>query len=190
MGVVAVTGFNNLGSQSTNGGPQTNHFSVWSGIDSISYTRGAHLFKFGGEIHDTLFSGSKSLTNDNGTFDFGRLPLSLSPAQRSPLEDFLSGYCGHGKRILVGNPTLSQPLAYNRYALFAQDDWRIRPTNHFEPRRAMGIRAARLNAEITSWAISIRTPPSGLVQETGATPSMPSQASLFAAPRISLGRHR
>ncbi len=51
---------------------QANHFSVWSGIDSLSYTHGNHLFKFGGEIHDTLFSGSKSLTNDNGTFDFGK----------------------------------------------------------------------------------------------------------------------
>ena len=43
---------NNLGTQSTNGGPQANHFSVWSGVDSVSYTRGSHLFKFGGDIHD------------------------------------------------------------------------------------------------------------------------------------------
>jgi hypothetical protein len=123
MANVVITGFNNLGSQSTNGGPQANHFSVWSGIDSVSYTRGSHLFKFGGEIHDTLFSGSKSLTNDNGTFNFGRVQ-AFSGA--SNLQSFLAGVASSGT-ILAGNATLSTPLNYNRYALFAQDDWRIKP---------------------------------------------------------------
>ncbi len=123
MANVVITGFNNLGSQSTNGGPQDNHFSVWSGIDSVSYTRGNHLFKFGGEIHDTLFSGSKSLTNDNGTFNFGRIAAFTGA---TVLQDFLAGVASNGT-ILAGNATLSEALAYNRYALFAQDDWRIKP---------------------------------------------------------------
>jgi hypothetical protein len=122
---VGITGFGSLGSQSTNGGPQANHFSVWSGIDSLSYTRGSHLFKFGGEIHDTLFSGSKSLTNDNGTFSFGKTN-GLAAGTGTPLEDFLAGVASSGT-ILVGNATLSQPVHYNRFSLFAQDDWRIRP---------------------------------------------------------------
>src|SRR5438874_2655264 len=132
MANVAITGFNNLGSQSTNGGPQANHFSVWSGIDSLSYTRGSHLFKFGGEIHDTLFSGSKSLTNDNGTFNFGRVtaftnvPALGNNVSATTLQDFLTGVAASGT-ILVGNATLSKALSYNRYALFAQDAWRIRP---------------------------------------------------------------
>ena len=120
---VTITNFNNLGTQSTNGGPQANHFSVWSGIDSLSYTRGSHLFKFGGEIHDTLFSGSKSLTNDNGTFNFGKIAA------------FDGASCAAGlsgrRRVVRHHPRRQrnaiQPLSYNRYALFAQDDWRIRP---------------------------------------------------------------
>ncbi len=120
---VTITNFNNLGTQSTNGGPQANHFSVWSGVDSLSYTRGSHLFKFGGEIHDTRFSGSKSLTNDNGTFNFGKIAAF---GGASALQDFLAGVASSGT-ILAGNATLSQPLSYNRYALFAQDDWRIKP---------------------------------------------------------------
>ena len=101
-----------------------------AGIDSLSYTRGSHLFKFGGEIHDTLFSGSKSLTNDNGTFNFGRVtaftnvPALGNNVSATTLQDFLTGVAASGT-ILVGNATLSKALSYNRYALFAQDDWRI-----------------------------------------------------------------
>ena len=184
MGVVAVTGFNNLGSQSTNGGPQANHFSVWSGIDSISYTRGAHLFKFGGEIHDTLFSGSKSLTNDNGTFNFGKTSaFAVAGVNASPLEDFLAGVAASGT-ILVGNPTLSQALNYNRYALFAQDDYRIRPRITLN----LGVR--------WEYVQPISTPnnvlgnfnpsaPTGLVQETGGNAVYALPKHLFS-PRLGL----
>lgn len=72
FGSVTVTGFTALGTTIT-GGPQNNHFSVWSGVDSLSYTKGNHLFKFGGEIHDTIFTGTKAQTNDNGTFSFGKI---------------------------------------------------------------------------------------------------------------------
>ncbi len=175
---VTVTNFTALGSQSTNGGPQANHFSVWSGIDSLSYTRGNHLFKFGGEIHDTLFSGSKSLTNDNGTFNFGK---TAAFGNATTLEDFLAGVAASGT-ILVGNATLSQPLSYNRYALFAQDDWRIKPRITLN----LGVR--------WEYVAPITTPnnvlgnfnanaPSGLVQETGGGPVYTLPKDLFS-PRL------
>ena len=184
MGNLAITGFNNLGSQSTNGGPQANHFSVWSGIDSLSYTKGAHLFKFGGEIHDTLFSGSKSLTNDNGTFNFGKTNgLVAGAGTGTPLEDFLAGVAGSGT-ILVGNATLSQALSYNRYALFAQDDYRIRPRITLN----LGVRweyvqpVTTPNNVLGNFNPSV---PSGLVQETGSKAVYTLPKDLFS-PRLGI----
>lgn len=175
MADVVITGFNNLGSQSTNGGPQANHFSVWSGIDSLSYTHGNHLFKFGGEIHDTLFSGSKSLTNDNGTFNFGKsAAFTVGGVNASPLEDFLAGLSSSGT-ILVGNATLSQTLNYNRYSLFAQDDWRIRPRITLN----LGVRWEYVQPISTPNNVLGNFNPSastGLIQETGGN-------SVYALPK-------
>lgn len=182
MGNVVITGFNNLGSQSTNGGPQANHFSVWSGIDSLSYTHGNHLFKFGGEIHDTLFSGSKSLTNDNGTFNFGKTN-GLVSGTGTPLEDFLAGTAASGT-ILVGNATLSQALSYNRYALFAQDDWRIRPriTLNLGVRWEYVAPVTTPNNVLGNFSAGV---PSGLVQETGGGAVYSLPKDLFS-PRLGI----
>lgn len=172
---VTVTNFTPLGSQSTNGGPQSNHFSVWSGIDSLSYTRGNHLFKFGGEIHDTLFSGSKSLTNDNGTFGFGQTAAFTTPTTATALEDFLAGTAnGSGNSVLVGNATLSQPLQYDRYALFAQDDWRVKPriTVNLGVRWEYVAPVTTPNNVLGNFNAGV---PSGLAQETagGAVYTLP-----------------
>jgi hypothetical protein len=161
MANITMTGFSNLGSQSSNGGPQDNHFSVWSGTDSLSYTRGQHLFKFGGEIHDTRFSGSKSLTNDNGTFAFKAV------GSLTALQEFLAGQSSSsGSSILVGNATLTSPVAYNRYALFAQDDWRIKPriTLNLGLRWEYVAPITSANNVLGNFNVSA---PTGLVQETG-----------------------
>ena len=181
MGNVVITGFNNLGSQSTNGGPQANHFSVWSGIDSVSYTKGAHLFKFGGEIHDTLFSGSKSLTNDNGTFNFGKTNGLRGRHRWHSAQDFLAGVSASGT-ILVGNATLSQALNYNRYALFAQDDYRIRPRITLN----LGVRWEYVQPISTPNNVLGNFNPSaatGLVQETGGNAVYALPKHLFS-PRL------
>ena len=178
--IVTVTGFTALGSQSSNGGPQNNQFSVWSGTDTVSYTHGNHLFKFGGEIHDTRFSGSKSLTNDNGTFAFGS---QAAFANATPLEDFLSGTVGTGS-VLVGNASLLQPLAYNRYALFAQDDWRITPRVTLN----LGLRYEYVAPPTTGnnvlGNINLQAA-SGLVQETGGNPVYSLPKDLFS-PRLGI----
>jgi hypothetical protein len=159
--IVSLTGFDKLGVQATNGGPQDNSFSVWSGQDSVSYTRGKHLFKFGGEIHDTRFFGSKSVTNDLGTFNFTTVtPTGFAAA--SPLQDFLSGTATNGT-ILVGSNRV-KVLYYNRYALFAQDDFRLTPRITLN----LGLRWEKIGSpstpdnELANFDI---TSPSGLVQE-------------------------
>jgi Carboxypeptidase regulatory-like domain/TonB dependent receptor len=82
---------------------------VYDFIDQVSYLRGKHSFKFGGElrrdlVHQATYRGGR------GRVKFGSL------------EDFLSGN-PQNAGFLAGDPTrnISQWL----YAGYAQDDWRI-----------------------------------------------------------------
>jgi len=84
---------------------------VYDFIDQLSYLRGKHAFKFGGEVrkdmvHQATFRGGR------GRIKFGSL------------EDFLLGIPG-STTFLAGDPTrnISQWL----FAGYAQDDWRITP---------------------------------------------------------------
>ena len=81
--------------------------------DHISYLRGKHLIKFGGEF---INNQAKPFVTQNGK---GRIKFSN-------LEGFLTGKAaGTGSRILVGDPL--RHLSDKQFALFAQDDWRITP---------------------------------------------------------------
>lgn len=83
---------------------------VYDFIDQVSYLRGTHAFKFGGELRRDLVH--------QATFRAGRGRVRF----RS-LEDFLLGNV-RDVSFLAGDPTrnMSQWL----YAGYAQDDWRIR----------------------------------------------------------------
>jgi hypothetical protein len=82
---------------------------VYSFVDQVSYLRGKHAFKFGGEIRRDLVH--------QGTFRGGRGRVTFTS-----LEAFLQGN-PKGAGILGGDPirNISQWL----YAGYAQDDWRI-----------------------------------------------------------------
>jgi hypothetical protein len=82
---------------------------VYDFIDQVSYLRGKHAFKFGGELRRDLVH--------QATFRAGRGRVKFNS-----LEDFLSGTV-HNVNFLAGDPTrnMSQWL----YAGYAQDDWRI-----------------------------------------------------------------
>src|SRR5580692_9087241 len=84
---------------------------VYDLIDQISYLRGRHAFKFGGELRRDLVH--------QGTFRGGRGRVVFGS-----LEALLSGAPSNAG-FLAGNPLrdLSQWL----YAGYAQDDWRITP---------------------------------------------------------------
>lgn len=90
--------------------------SVLQILDHVSYLRGKHAFKFGGEI---LYNRSTSnvTSNGRGTLTFGTLA------------DFFSGVPntadGGSASILVGN--LVRHFTYSGYAAFFQDDWRVTP---------------------------------------------------------------
>ena len=82
---------------------------VYSFVDQVSYLRGKHAFKFGGEIRRDLIH--------QGTFRGGRGRITFAD-----LEAFLQG-TPKAAGILGGDPirNISQWL----YAGYAQDDWRI-----------------------------------------------------------------
>lgn len=84
---------------------------VYDFIDQVSYLRGKHTFKFGGELRRDLVH--------QATFRAGRGRIRFAS-----LENFLQGIPGN-TTLLAGNPTrnISQWL----YAGYVQDDWRITP---------------------------------------------------------------
>jgi hypothetical protein len=107
-GVGGVGGFTELGSFHNFPkivGPD----KVYDFIDQISYLRGKHAFKFGGELRRDLVH--------QGTYRGGRGRITFPT-----LEAFLQG-TPSAAAFLGGDPTrnLSQWL----YAGYAQDDWRI-----------------------------------------------------------------
>jgi hypothetical protein len=93
---------------------------VYDFIDQISYLRGKHAFKWGGELRRDLVH--------QGTFRGGRGRISflggLASANSTPLEDLLAGKPTKAG-LEAGDPLrdLSQWL----YAGYVQDDWRITP---------------------------------------------------------------
>jgi len=78
-------------------------------VDSVSYLRGKHAFKFGFEYIDVIADGD-TYTNSYGTVKF------------TTLENFLTGTTNGGS-IELGNP--AQNSRSHWYGVFAQDDWRL-----------------------------------------------------------------
>jgi hypothetical protein len=88
--------------------------SVTQFADHVSYLRGKHAFKFGGEI---LLEKSTNNVTAN----------TKGPVQFASLEDFFNGNAQSSNTgFLTGN--LLRHMTYNGYAAFLQDDWRIKPT--------------------------------------------------------------
>src|SRR5262249_15476643 len=82
-------------------------------VDNVSYLRGNHSFKFGGDIRKSI-SPQTFVQRSRGDYEYGTLELflrDLSPDQLGERNVGLSPYEGN-QRILF---------------LFAQDDWRIKP---------------------------------------------------------------
>jgi hypothetical protein len=89
--------------------------SVTQIADHVSYLRGKHAFKFGGEI---LLDKSTNNVTAN----------TKGPVQFSSLENFFTGspQPNMNTAFLTGN--LLRHMSFNGFAAFLQDDWRIKPT--------------------------------------------------------------
>jgi len=89
-------------------------------IDQVSYLRGKHAFKFGGEFRDDMVH--------QATFRAGRGRIRFRGNHifdgATPLEDFLAG-APASATFLAGDPTRN--ITQKLFAGFVQDDWRITP---------------------------------------------------------------
>jgi len=86
-------------------------------VDHVSYTRGKHAFKFGGELHRDAFTGA-AYGGSRGRIKFGLGGQTLI----QPIEDFFAGFSSHAS-LLVGDPT--RHIHNWGFAGFVQDDWRV-----------------------------------------------------------------
>jgi len=100
--------------------------------ESVSYLRGKHTFKFGGEF--TRIEADSNVHPTQGEIDFfgaqtpGLMDCSGQggPSSAScPLEDFFAGNPFAGSQ-LIGHTNLK--LTWRSIAGFVQDDWRVTPT--------------------------------------------------------------
>ncbi len=99
------TGYLGAGRRTGVRGPEGNA----SFVDSVSYLRGKHAFKFGFDFVDVIYDNN-AYNRANGQIKFKDLPSFLQGTPRSGT-------------ILVGDPNLYARAHW--YAGFVQDDWRL-----------------------------------------------------------------
>ena len=95
-------------------------------VDTVSYTRGSHSFRFGGQIDHTDIRRYNPM-NDNGDIIFAPGTSPFNPAQQyTDFQNFLVGNlcCGSGVDGGLANHDYKVPA----FALFVQDDYRATST--------------------------------------------------------------
>jgi hypothetical protein len=96
--------------------------NVFQVNESVSWVKGKHNMKFGGEIRFLQFN-VRRLTQSSGEFDFNSQETSLNGLGGNPVASALFG--------LVNTSTLNygdfSGVRYKDYSLYAQDTFKIRP---------------------------------------------------------------
>jgi hypothetical protein len=114
-----ITGFENVGITP----PEGRSDLTWHVTDIISYSRGAHQFRFGGEIrqaHLNEFYHRRGL--GSFTFDGSRGPWNCAGDPTCALADFLAGDVASSS-IAVGDP--ERWVVVNAFNFYFQDSWQI-----------------------------------------------------------------
>jgi Carboxypeptidase regulatory-like domain/TonB dependent receptor len=100
-----------------------NNFSL---VDTVSWVRGKHVFRFGGEYTrvnlDKLFPQVF-----NGELFFTNTLVSNQPVTGLPTTDFQNFLLGAPQGSFGAGGVFNHQYRNNNYAAFAQDDWKIRP---------------------------------------------------------------
>jgi len=127
LALIEPTGFTRLGANWPKFvGPNQN----LEFVDHISYLKGKHAFKFGGE-YTYVETNSGATSDGKGRLNFkaenkaeNSLPYPCVP-NCTALENYLLGYVGSGSAIFEGNAI--RDVHTNHFAAFIQDDYRATP---------------------------------------------------------------
>lgn len=95
--------------------PQSGADNVYQVYDSLTYIRGSHTFKFGGEFRRTL-TGSNFLARQRGDYLYQSLEELLLDRSPTTHDEAIRGV-GDGSNI----------GSFSTWNFFVQDDWRVTP---------------------------------------------------------------
>jgi hypothetical protein len=93
-------------------------------VDTVSWVKGAHVFRFGGEftrvnldkLFPQVFNGELFFTNT----------ATNGPGKATPTTDFQNFLLGAPQFSFGGGGVFNHAYRSNNYGFFAQDDWKIR----------------------------------------------------------------
>jgi len=124
---MTITGFTTSAQSATLGGAggsfTTSGIERW--VDSVSWTHGNHITKFGGDFMLAHGTPVLNVQNYKGTLNFNNNIAALNAfAGATPLDNFIAGIVT-STSIQVG--AVSRQFTYHGIAGFIQDDWRIFP---------------------------------------------------------------
>ncbi len=95
-------------------------------VDTVSWVKGAHVFRFGGEF--TRVNLNKNFPQVfNGELFFTNTPKGSGPLPGVATTDFQNFLLGAPEFSFGGGGLSNHEYRSNNYAVFAQDDWKIRP---------------------------------------------------------------
>jgi carboxypeptidase family protein/TonB-dependent receptor-like protein len=131
---IVVTGFVSLGAPTNV--PRGRFSSAYQFVDNLTFSAGAHTYKFGGEYRRAIVNSVNDV-NARGRLNFDS-PATLPPSATNPnplrppasaainsLADFLAGAIAPSSQILRG--ATRRDTFTDNFGLFAQDDWKITP---------------------------------------------------------------
>jgi hypothetical protein len=155
--------------------PLTNLADTLSWVDTLSYTRGAHTLRFGGEIVRTSVRKNIPVA-DNGFLIF--IPTQNADGSvNSDFQNFLIGNLGPG--TLADSGVSNHDDRINAFSLFAQDDYRVTKTLTFN----LGLRTEFQGAPYDQLCHSANIDPN-LARATGQPYLYPRCVDKFKLPGL------
>jgi len=94
--------------------------NTFQAIDTLSWSRGEHAFKFGVDVRYVQLNGFQDFSFA-GTIGFDGAVSGISP-----FHDFLQGTAAP-QTTFIGRGVTAPPIRQQNLYLFAQDDWRVAP---------------------------------------------------------------
>lgn len=115
---ITVSGFVNLGAPTNI--PRGRVSSAYQFVDNLTWTRGTHTYKMGGEYRRPL------VNSFNDIFSRGRINFTNPAGSLASLADFLAGRPSTGGTTIARGATRRDTFS-NNTGLFVQDDWKVTP---------------------------------------------------------------